>query len=58
MTPTGGGTETVGQVRGELAKLKSEVEAVLAQLDQQVVELDKLVDQVDVVDGSMTALGI
>ena len=54
----GATTETVGQVRGELAKLKSEVEAVLAQLDQQAVELDKLVDQVDVVDGSMTALGI
>jgi len=50
--------ETVGRVRGELAELKGDVEAVLSQLDQQVLELDKLVDQVDVVDASMSTLGL
>jgi len=49
---------SVGRVRGDLAQLKNEVDGVLSQLDQQVVQLDNLVSQVDVVDASLTPLGL
>ena len=50
--------ETVGRVQADLADLKREVQTVLAKLDQQVLELDKLGKQVDTVDASVNTLGL
>lgn len=50
--------ESVGRVRDELTELTAEVQSVLDALDQQVVALDKLIEQVDMVDASTSTLGL